>query len=50
MTPLVSMRRALADPHLLGAALGGPSWLAWRILSPQWVKRSTRTSDPSSGK
>ena len=32
MTPFVTMRRALSDEHLLGAALGGDSWLAWRVL------------------
>ena len=32
MTPFVTMRRALSDKHLLGAALGGDSWLAWRVL------------------
>ena len=32
MTPFVTMRRALSDKHLLGGALGGDSWLAWRIL------------------
>ena len=32
MTPFVTMRRALSDEHLLGAVLGGDSWLAWRIL------------------
>ena len=32
MTPFVTMRRALSDRHLLGAALGGDSWLSWRIL------------------
>ena len=32
MTPFVTMRRALSDRHLLGAALGGDSWLTWRIL------------------
>ena len=32
MTPFVTMRRALSDRHLLGAALGGDSWLGWRIL------------------
>src|SRR5262245_3493471 len=26
------MRRALADPNLLGSALAGDSWLAWRTL------------------
>ena len=26
------MRRALSDRHLLGAVLGGDSWLAWRVL------------------
>jgi hypothetical protein len=28
----VSLRKALADPKLLGKALAGDSWLAWRIL------------------
>jgi hypothetical protein len=28
----VSLRRALSDPKLLGNALAGDSWLAWRIL------------------
>jgi hypothetical protein len=32
MTPFVTMRRALSDRHLLGAVLGGDSWLAWRVL------------------
>ncbi|MGC2785367.1 MAG: hypothetical protein WA397_16350 [Roseiarcus sp.] len=32
MTPFVTMRWALSDTHLLGAALGDDSWLAWRIL------------------
>ena len=32
MTPFVTMRRALSDRHLLGGALGGDSWLSWRIL------------------
>ncbi len=32
MTPFVAMRRALSDRHLLGTALGGESWLAWRVL------------------
>ena len=32
MTPFVTMRRALSDTHLLGAALGGDSWLPWRVL------------------
>jgi hypothetical protein len=32
MTPFVTMRRALSDEHFLGGALGGDSWLAWRIL------------------
>ena len=30
--PPTTMRRALTDPHLLGGALGGPSWTAWRVL------------------
>jgi hypothetical protein len=32
MTPFVTMRRALSDRHLLGAVLGGDTWLAWRVL------------------
>jgi hypothetical protein len=32
MTRFVTMRRALSDRNLLGAALGGDSWLAWRVL------------------
>jgi hypothetical protein len=28
----VSLRKALADPKLLGKALAGDSWLAWRVL------------------
>jgi hypothetical protein len=32
MTPQVSLRRALTDPALLGGVLGGPSWLAWRVM------------------
>jgi hypothetical protein len=30
--PLISMREALADPQLLGDALPGESWAAWRSL------------------
>lgn len=32
MTPLVSIREALADPELLGGAMPGESWAAWRTL------------------
>src|SRR4029453_13909123 len=32
MKPRVTLRRALEDPELLGAALAGPSWHAWRSL------------------
>lgn len=32
MKPLVTMREALDDPQLLGGALPGESWLAWRTL------------------
>src|SRR6187455_1994636 len=32
MTPTVTMRRALADRALLGRALSGDSWSAWRTL------------------
>lgn len=30
--PTVSLRRALTDPGLLGNVIGGPTWLAWRVL------------------
>ena len=32
MKPLVSIREALEDPNLLGTALEGPTWHAWRSL------------------
>jgi hypothetical protein len=32
MKPTVSLRRALADPQLLGQALPGESWKPWRAL------------------
>jgi hypothetical protein len=32
VTPLVSLREALADPNLLGHALQGDSWQSWRAL------------------
>jgi hypothetical protein len=32
MTPRVTLRQALEDQSLLGAALAGPSWHAWRSL------------------
>ena len=32
MRPIVSLRRALDDPDLLGPILGGPTWLAWRAV------------------
>ncbi|AZG76329.1 hypothetical protein [Methylocystis rosea] len=32
MRPLVTMRRALADPALFGSILPGESWAAWRVL------------------
>jgi hypothetical protein len=32
MTPLISLREALADPALLGSSLAGDSWAAWRTL------------------
>src|SRR5262249_18721126 len=31
-TSTASLRRALADPKLLGTALQGDSWAAWRAL------------------
>ena len=32
MKPLITIRKALCDDALLGRALGGPSWAAWRVL------------------
>jgi hypothetical protein len=32
MRPSVKMRKAISDPQLLGKALDGDSWRAWRIL------------------
>jgi hypothetical protein len=32
MKPKITLRKALNDPELLGAALGGPSWKTWRAL------------------
>jgi hypothetical protein len=32
MKPRITMRKALEDPNLLGNALPGDSWRAWRIL------------------
>src|SRR5262245_21897401 len=32
MKPRVSLRKALQDPNLLGKALQGDSWAAWRAL------------------
>ena len=32
MIPRITLRKALADPQLLGGALTGDSWQAWRAL------------------
>ena len=32
MTPRTTLRKALADPQLLGGALAGESWQSWRAL------------------
>jgi hypothetical protein len=32
MTPKVSLRKAFEDPELLGSALAGPTWEAWRAI------------------
>ncbi len=32
MTPKVTLRQALDDPALLGSALDGPTWAAWRVI------------------
>jgi hypothetical protein len=32
VTPSISLRKALADPQLLGSVLTGDSWLSWRCM------------------
>jgi len=32
MRPILPLRRALSDPHVLGGLLDGPSWRHWRVL------------------
>jgi hypothetical protein len=32
MIPLLTLRKALNDPNLLGRVLDGPSWDAWKVL------------------
>ena len=32
MRPMVSIRKALADPNLLGTTITGDSWSSWRTL------------------
>ena len=32
MKPRVTLRKALEDPELLGSALAGATWHAWRAL------------------
>jgi hypothetical protein len=32
MKPRVTLRQALEDPELLGSALSGPTWHAWRVV------------------
>ena len=32
MIPAIALRRAFADPQLLGTVLAGPSWRPWRVL------------------
>ena len=32
MIPCITLRKALADPQLLGGTLSGESWLPWRAL------------------
>src|SRR5262249_23106640 len=32
MKPKITLRKALNDPELLGAAMAGPSWAVWRTL------------------
>jgi hypothetical protein len=44
MKPKVSLRRALSDRKLLGHALAGDTWLAWRILLI--AAAGERLSDP----
>ena len=33
MKPTITIRKALADPRLLGNVLAGASWAAWRIAA-----------------
>ena len=47
MKPRVTLRKALEDPELLGSALAGPTWHAWRslLLAPAahqvtWMERT----------
>ena len=32
MKPSITLRKALADPQLLGGVLTGDSWKSWRVL------------------
>jgi hypothetical protein len=32
MKPRVTLRQAIEDPELLGSALAGPTWHAWRVI------------------
>ena len=43
MTPKVSLRQALEDPALLGTALAGPCWHAWRSLLLATMGKSLTT-------
>ena len=47
MKPRVTLRKVLEDPELLGSALAGPTWHAWRSLSSQrWANpRGLMNSD-----
>ena len=45
MKPIVSMRRALEDPRLLGDVLAGDSWAAWRTLLIAIMGEALTTSE-----
>jgi hypothetical protein len=43
MKPTISLRRALADKHLLGGVLPGDSWSAWRTLLIEAISAGDRS-------
>ena len=45
MIPRTTLRKALADPKLLGGILTGPSWAAWRTLLIAAMGENLRTEE-----